>query len=123
MLPDDKTRELKERLTGLTDEELLEIVEVEADDYTPEALDIARTELTARGIEFSEDSEPSEEPAASTLPCSVCGAETRTGVMFADRELTIVFTDNEQENFVNVHACTNCGRVQLVVDYETDVQQ
>jgi uncharacterized RDD family membrane protein YckC len=43
-----------------TDEELLEIVEVHTKDYQPEALEEAKSELTARGIEFNEGTKVSE---------------------------------------------------------------
>jgi hypothetical protein len=52
MWMDEQTRELKERISGLSDDELLDIVEVEFNDYRKEAIDFAKSELTRRGIEF-----------------------------------------------------------------------
>lgn len=133
MEPDEQLRELRDRIAGLSDEELLDIVEVDAADYREEAVEFAKAELSARGVEF--DEEPAEDLAAAAeqesvprvgthrdLICSVCGGETRFGILFAGKELTVVFADNSEERFVEAYACTQCGRLQLLVDYETDVQ-
>ncbi|PYP83658.1 MAG: hypothetical protein DMF61_22575 [Blastocatellia bacterium AA13] len=61
-----KDDELKERMSKLSDEELLNIVEVESHDYRKEALDYAKVELAARGIEFQEAQETSDEEVDST---------------------------------------------------------
>jgi predicted Zn-ribbon and HTH transcriptional regulator len=61
--------QLKERISKLSDEELLEMVESKASDYRSESLGYAAEELEARGIPF-----PSQ---ASVTPyeCESCGAE------------------------------------------------
>lgn len=132
MWPDEKQRKLKEKMTNLSDEELVDIVEVEAADYRREALELAKAELTARGIEFQEllvedDDDGEEHPgsigaAVTSHACSSCGAETRPGNLFADRELTILFADDEEERFVQVYACKECGKVEMIVDYEIEVR-
>jgi hypothetical protein len=38
------------------------------------------------------------------------------------RSIVVLFADNNEERFVDVLACKQCGRVQLMVDYETDVE-
>ena len=48
----DQWKELRDRFSKLTDEELLKIVTVEAKDYRNEAVDIAKSELRARGVPF-----------------------------------------------------------------------
>ncbi|MGA9773123.1 MAG: DUF2007 domain-containing protein [Blastocatellia bacterium] len=64
---DEESGELKERISKLSDEELLNMVEVEPDEYRREALDYAKAELMVRGIRFQETQEPSDEEADSTI--------------------------------------------------------
>ena len=45
----------------------------------------------------------------------------RPGTLIAEKEMTIIFTDNREERFVRVSACTQCARLSLAVDYESDV--
>ena len=61
--------QLKERISKLSDEELLEMVQSEASDYGSEFLGYAAEELEARGIPFSSQ--------ASDIPyeCGACGAD------------------------------------------------
>ena len=137
----DELEELKERIAGHSDEELIEMVTVGSSDYREEALNYARAELQNRGVNWSEgaDSETEDkeppletkqvpEPMESTdgLPrsgCSMCGGSLRVGTLVAEKELTIVFSDNHEERFVRVTACVQCGQVSLIVDYEAEVQQ
>ena len=61
--------QLKERISKLSDEELLEMVQSEASDYGSEFLGYAAEELEARGIPFSSQ-------ASDTLyECEACGAD------------------------------------------------
>jgi hypothetical protein len=136
MQQDEESWELKARITGLSDEELLTIVEEEAGEYREDAVGFAKAELEARGIEFNDGSAEDEsaedlveepERAAATgsrkgLMCSVCGGETRFGILSGSKEVTIIFADNNEERYVEAYACTRCGRVQLIVDYGTDAQ-
>ena len=148
-------KRLRERMSGLSDAELLRIVNVEYRDYRPEALEIVRAELDSRGLAYggpgqvrqsaggqspnpdnpdnedsydSDDDEDddgeSEREDAEFKPsfCIACGAETRRGYLFAGRgEMTVVFSDNNEERFIELDACQKCGNVRLVVDFETDV--
>ena len=130
---EDEIRELKERITGMSNEELLKIVTVERSDYRREAIDFATRELQARGVPFEpgsdiEDDDDDEESGAtlsgkSLLPCELCGGAMRVGQMFADREMTIFFPDNDEERFVQAVACNDCGHLRLLVDFETDVEE
>jgi hypothetical protein len=133
----DELEELKQRIAGHSDEELIEMVTVGSSDYREEALNYARAELQNRGVKWSEgaDSETEAletkqvpEPRESTdgLPrsgCSMCGGSLRVGTLVAEKELTIIFSDNHEERFVRVTACVQCGQVSLIVDYEVEVQQ
>lgn len=131
---DEASEALKQRIGGLTDEELLQMVTVDANEYRPEALDFAKAELTARRIDFTTEKQMSEVatppsfpvlPPASRPPgvvCIACGGNVRTGTLVGEKELTIVFGDNREERFLRVNACTQCNQVWLFVDFETDVE-
>ena len=135
-------RELKQRISKLTDEQLIEMVTTESGDYRQEALDYAKSELRSRGVDWSqpevqegepeavEEEKPSTDfetrsaalPLASEFKCPVCKGPVRPGTLVAEKELTIVF-DNHEERFIRAMACTKCGQLFLVVDYQTDVAQ
>src|SRR5258708_1280488 len=51
---DEQKRELKERMSRMSDDELLNMVEVDFADYRQDALDVARAELLSRGISLDE---------------------------------------------------------------------
>ncbi len=131
---EDETRELKERITSMSNEELLKIVTVERNDYRREAIDFATSELQTRGVRFDagadieDDDEESDPPDAmisgkSLLPCELCGGAMRVGQMFADRELTIFFPDEDEERFIQAIACNDCGHLKLLVDFETEIEE
>src|SRR2546423_4733168 len=67
MWTDEESKELEERISKLSDEELLNMVEVEAYEYRKEALDYAKAELMLRGIQFQEAQETSDEETDSTI--------------------------------------------------------
>ncbi len=46
----------------------------------------------------------------------------RRGSLYGESELTIVFHDGEEEQFVQALVCVECGAVKLAIDYETDVE-
>jgi hypothetical protein len=127
---DEQLSELKDRISQMSNEELLRIVEVDYDDYRAEALQFAEEELGKRGIPFerpapeakeAEDTDSIVSPG-SNAPCGNCGGMMRSGLLFADKELSIVFGDNNEERFVQALACTACGDIRLVVDLETEVE-
>ena len=132
-------QELKQRISKLTDEQLIEMVTTDAGDYRREALDYAKSELRNRGVDWSqpeadeEKVEEEEEPTtdfetrraappvdSSGFKCPACGGSVRPGTLVAEKELTIVF-DNHEERFIRAMACTRCGHLFMVVDYKTDV--
>jgi hypothetical protein len=131
MWSDEKIKELKERISSLSDEELLNIVEVERDDYRKEAIDFARDELTTRGIGFQgadneeevddEQTTDSEMDTSWATTCERCGGKTRPGMLLEDKEITILFTDKDEHRFLELYACSQCGNVQFAVDFDTDV--
>jgi hypothetical protein len=133
-------QELKDRLVKLSDEQLIEIVLAPPGEYRQDALEIAKAELKWRRVEIPEPEEPeattdpvSDEPLLRRLGrpreglsgnvCLICGGPLRPGTLVAEKELTVVFSDNHEERFVRVTACTQCGQLSLVVDFETDVRQ
>jgi len=130
MFEEDELNELKDRISQMSDRELLQIVEVEYGDYRKEALQFAEEELGKRSIPFEKPELEADEdadddsiaPGGTVQPCGNCGGAMRRGLLFADKELTILFSDSNEERFVNAVACTACGDVRLTVDLETDVE-
>jgi len=138
----EDSQHLKERLIKLSDDELIEIVLAAPGEYRQEAIDIAKTELKWRNVEIPKPEEVAEgEDADAPLSddpfarprlvrskdpgnaCFICGGPLRQGTLVAEKELTVVFGDSHEERFVKVSACTQCGQLSLVVDFDTDVQQ
>lgn len=127
---DEELSELKDRISQMSDRELLRIVEVEYNDYRAEALEFAREELQKRSVPFEQfepDADAAEDtdspdPIRNIAPCRDCGGVMRSGSLFADKELTMLFNDDNEERFVQVFACTACGAVRLAIDLETDVE-
>jgi hypothetical protein len=127
--------QLKQRISELTDEQLIEMVTTGAGDYRREALDYARAELRHRRVDWSEPQAEEEEPAdTETGPadrligppgsaCQVCGGRLRAGTLIAEKELSIIFRDNHEERFIQVMACVQCGQLSLIVDYDTEVDR
>lgn len=130
MFLDEELNELKDRISQMSDRELLQIVEVEYNDYRKEALEFAESELQKRSIPFEKPEPDADEdedadsiaPAESNVPCGNCGGVMRAGLLFADKELTVLFSDSNEERFVHAFVCTGCGDVRLVVDLETEVE-
>ena len=128
-----EANELKERIAQFPDERLLEIVTTEVGDYRPEAIDYAKAELSARGIDIvrasADEVEPGTDNATTALfshgsntpVCLNCGGSLRPGTLVAEKEMTIIFADNHEERFVRANACTQCAQLSLAVDYESDV--
>lgn len=127
---DEELSELKDRISQMSDRELLRILEVEYNDYRKEALGFAEEELHKRSVPF-EKSEPdadtaeetdSPDPIGNIAPCRDCGGVMRSGLLFSDKELTMLFNDDNEERFVQAFACTACGSVRLALDLETEVE-
>jgi hypothetical protein len=130
-MSDEELNALKDRISQMSDNELLKIVEVECDDYRKEAVEFAEVELAKRNIPFErpeldadedEDDEGESAPPSLDEPCVNCGGIMRSGLLFADKELTILFSDTNEERFVNAYACSSCGDVRLIADLSTDVE-
>jgi hypothetical protein len=131
-------QELRQRISSLTDDELIAMVTHNAADYRDDALQYARAELRSRGVDFSStaaEGTPEEEsdPVDSVDPlalkggrrgaCPSCNGPLRVGTLTAEKELTIVFADNHEERFLLVSVCSRCGLVSLAVDLETEVRE
>jgi len=121
--------EFKEHIAKLSDDELIKLVCEDYADYRKEAVQLAEKELAARGIEVEDETAESTEGnengtvvTSKAAICQICQSEMRSGVLFAGKEVTIFFTDQNEERFVEVLACSQCGQVKMVVDYETDVE-
>jgi hypothetical protein len=135
----DELREIRENLSKLSDEELEEMVTVDSADYVPAAIDLARRELTARGItltdnppieevdagEEAEAAQTTGEADASTpmFPCPICNGPVRRAALIGKDEIIALFRDNDERRFVDIFACSKCGEARLVVDLETIVAE
>jgi hypothetical protein len=133
----DELREIRANLSKLSDEELEQMVTVDADDYVPAAIDLARRELEARGVTIGEtppsaqteggeavEEIPGERGVATQLPaCPVCNGPVRAAALFGKEEIIAVFRDNDERRFVDVLGCTRCGEARLVVDFATVVRE
>lgn len=134
---EDESAELKERISQMSDGELLRIIGPDRNDYVEEAIEFATRELRIRNIPFEEqprsvaqeptgtDDQSTEEGAVAIPPCDVCRGPMRPGLLFADKEVTMLFQDSEQgeeERFVQAFACSLCGEVRLVVDFQTEIE-
>jgi hypothetical protein len=128
--------ELKERISKLSDDQLIDMVTASAGDYRQEALDYAKAELKYRRVDWSqpipEEVEVEADPVADSaetavappgVNCFVCGGRLRQGTLVAEKELTVIFSDNREERFVRVMACVQCGQLSLTADYDTDVER
>ncbi len=144
MWTDPNLRELKERISKMSDEELLHMVCEEFEDYREEALQFAEAELAARGIHLEEEEPevpqgfPKKDAPFEVLggnrqsaspfemkfdkTCNLCGGAMRKGFLHAKFEITISFTDAAEERFLEVLACSRCGQIKMRVDYQTDVE-
>jgi len=132
MFLDEELTELKDRISQMSDRELLQIVEVEYNDYRKEALEFAQEELQKRSLPFEKPEPDADEdeadvaesidPVKTNVPCRECGGVMRSGLLFADKELTMLFNDDNEERFVHSFACMACGAVRLALDLETEVE-
>src|SRR5437764_14592727 len=132
---DDELRELRERITEMSDADLQRLVGKDRKEYRAEAIAFAREELNARqAAADSQDNEADEAddeddaddgrvPAMNGQLCNLCGGAMRRGALFADREMTVYFDDTDEERFVEALVCSACGNLRLVVDLDTDVQE
>jgi hypothetical protein len=141
----EELKELEERIRQLSDDELVDMVQVHAGDYHEESLEIARQELKSRRISwkdspddqteepFIEDADPtglSELAANPTFKCRHCGGKVRRGSLVvgdADclehpMEALVQFHDAFEQRYCFVLACTGCGRTELAVDFITPVK-
>jgi len=79
--------ELKNRMSGLNDETLLKIVEVDYANYRPDALNCAKQELASRGTRFNE---PADKPAPSADKKAKTVADDKEEVVIATPQSDIV---------------------------------
>ena len=123
-MPDD-LRGLKKKISKLPTGELLRIVNNESEGFRAEAVVFAKEELEARGpISFQETAgeySGKGETVKQSSRCRSCGGSMCSGLLSTEKELMIMFTDDGEERYLDAFACTECGEVRFVVDFETDV--
>jgi hypothetical protein len=138
---EDEAAALKDKISQMTDGELLRIVGPDRDDYVEQAIGFATRELRIRNIPFDEaprrtaqasnDADDSTDAidaidtasSNSIPPCDACRGPMRSGSLFAGEELTMLFHDNDEERFVQVFACSVCGKMRMVVDFQTNIER
>ena len=130
MWREEQQDSLRERIRQMSDEELIKMVCEDASQYRQNALQAAEAELAARGIELVDEDATAQAEGEffhgrkldeALLTCRVCHGEMRKGYLYGQKEVIVMFTDNSEERFVEVLACSRCGQVRLLVDYETEV--
>jgi len=123
---DELLSNLQTKISILSDQELLDIVEIDFNDYREEAIEFAKDELRSRGIVFDETGTKKRKPTLGqekrSEPCEKCGGKARRGTLFENREIIFLFDDIEEQRFLNVIACRSCGHVKVNVDLATDVE-
>ena len=132
-------KNLAENLAVLSDDDLIDMINVHFQQYRPDALIIARAELVKRGYHISKkgkvtnpqkaEEKPHEgvAPAAQnpTLPlCPRCKTELEyvgTRRLNDDKEMSVLgelgeMFKNGAHEFLDVYICRKCGHVDLFVD-------
>ncbi|UCF36218.1 MAG: hypothetical protein JSU96_15545 [Acidobacteriota bacterium] len=127
-------KELRERISELNDAELLRMVGEEAGEYMPEAIAIAKLEIEARGLADqlpatpgealdSDAEEVDDELLGDGLKCPACGSGLRPAFLLGETQVIAFFEDNQEQRFVRMHVCPECGTADLFVDFETEVEE
>src|SRR6516162_5452911 len=100
----DELQELKERLSKLPDEQLIEMVTTGAADYRPEALDYAKAELKYRRIDISKLSEESEQEEENEV-------ENEEQEEEQEEQLPVdpLFATRKRRSGQPTWTCFNCG--------------
>ena len=115
--------ELKEKISRMSDEELLQMVGAHARQYRQEALDYARSEIARRGLAF--------DPQENSVRCSKCAGVMEEGFIpdFGHYQYvrplrwvegkpersfwTGTKVGDRREANVSAYRCTACGYVEL----------
>jgi len=126
-------------MSQLSTAELIRVITEDADDYTKEALEIARGELSRRGgaIPTSmvrhtsekggdgfDDASPEEIANAykdRDKQCRDCGGNLRYAALQSQNEVFLTFLDTHELRFLEVDVCVRCRKVTLRADLETEV--
>jgi hypothetical protein len=134
----EKDREdLAEKFAKLSDDELFRIINLKQHEYRPEALTVARLEMSRRGHQISQNgkvirgtrAKPSRragrpERQEIELRCHRCSAPMNyvgTRRLHEDKSLGVLAELGEMfkagaSEFLDVYVCQRCGRVELFVD-------
>src|SRR5436309_9468717 len=133
--PKDPQR-LAERFAALSDDELVDMINIHPQQYRAEALAIARAEMVKRGyhlsrkgkvIKVTKDQEKHDEAAAQPPHAPLC-SRCKTEMEYAgtrrlndDKEMSVLgelgeMYKNGAHEFLDVYICRKCGHVDLFVD-------
>ena len=115
--------ELKEKISQMSDEELLRVVSVDTGQYRQEALDQAKSEMARRGLKF--------DPQANSIQCAKCGGVMEEGFIpdYGDHAYvrpvkwvegkpeksfwTGTKVGDRREAEISVYRCPACGYVEF----------
>jgi hypothetical protein len=132
-------KNLAENLAALSDDELIDMINIHFQQYRPDALIIARAEMLKRGYHISKKGKVTnpqkaeEKPNEGTAPvvqkpgpplCPRCRAELEyagTRRLNDDKEMSVLGELGEMfksgaHEFLDVYICRKCGHVDLFVD-------
>ena len=131
----DKDESLMERISHLPDEELLQMVYVDYDQYRPEAIEQARAEVAKRGLQFTppmkvdgqEESPPEEglpageEAVFNPMLCPHCLTDLhyigtkrfQDGTSWETLDDPVGLFKNDRP--FDVYVCLKCGRMEFFV--------
>jgi len=132
--PNDPQR-LAERYSALSDDELLDMINIHPQQHRGDALAVARAEMVKRGYHLSrkgkviklpkelEKNDPATQPPR-TLLCPRCKSELEyagTRRLNDDKEMSVLgelgeMYKNGAHEFLDVYLCRKCGHVDLFVD-------
>jgi hypothetical protein len=132
--PTDPER-LAEQFAALSDDELVDMINIHPQQYRGDALAIARAEMVKRGYHLSrkgkvikpakevEKHEAAAQPPG-TLLCSRCKSALEyagTRRLNDDKEMSVLgelgeMYKNGAHEFLDVYICRKCGHVDLFVD-------
>src|SRR4051812_38394739 len=120
--------EMKERISQMSDEELLRVVSVDAEQYVPEALALATSEIARRGLII--------EPQSDGIKCSKCSGVMEEGFIpdFGHNEYVRPLkwiegkpeksfwrgtkVEDRRHTNISTYRCRECGYLELYAKEE-----
>lgn len=126
--------ELQEKISQMSDEELLRMVGVDARQYRQEALDLAKSEMARRGLAFDQQANDQQ---ANSIQCIKCAGLMEEGFIpdYGHYEYVrpLMWVEGKPEKSfwtgtkigdrrganIAVYRCTACGYIEFYAREET----